>query len=196
MSDQNRCTTSCSLKPVNRNVEKSTRSAGVQASKNFLRSASPYSRGRLITRSGSPRFLVTPAFAVALQELRHDDHLVDHGVVVELVLALEPHHEVGEIVARDLPRIGVRRKELDEAVEHRFVFPKRVRFLERLDRFEVVLHRDVNGRALRLFLFGALESQRPAFERVLPAAATSWASAAVPPPASRLRLPRSYHSTK
>lgn len=64
------------------------------------------------------------------------------------MLVLEPHHEVGEIVARDLPGIGVRWQKFDKAIEHRFVFPEHVRFLERLDLIEIVLHGDVNSRAL------------------------------------------------
>jgi hypothetical protein len=81
---------------------------------------------------GEPEALRHTRLAAALQELGDDDHLVDYSVVVELVLVLQPDHEIREIVPGDLAGIGVRRQEFHETVEDRLVLAERVRFLERL----------------------------------------------------------------
>lgn len=52
MSVHTKWTTSCSLRPVIRNVEKSTCSLSFEAAKNRASSCSPYSHGRVVILPG------------------------------------------------------------------------------------------------------------------------------------------------
>src|ERR1019366_5032389 len=67
-----------------------------------------------------------PRPALLLQELRHDDHVVDDAIVIELVLLFEVHHEVIEIVRGDTLGVGSVREVIQEPVKNRFVLAQGV----------------------------------------------------------------------
>src|SRR5262249_5980541 len=66
-----------------------------------------------------------------------------------------------------LPRIGIGRHELDEPIEHRLILSERVRFLERLDGFEIFFHGSVERCLPRLLVVRRFDAERPPFELVL-----------------------------
>src|SRR5205807_774403 len=56
---------------------------------------------------------------------------------------------------------------VDEPVEHRLILPVRVRLLESLHRFEVMLNGHMHRRAFAVRLVRGLDAQSPAFQGVL-----------------------------
>lgn len=104
-----------------------------------------------------------------LQELRHDDHVVNDAVVVQPVLLFQAHHELIEIVGRDVLSGRAVGKVIAEPIEDGFVLAKRVRLLQAFDKFEVSVGCDMERRALRLFVGSSVTwyAERPACTRPL-----------------------------
>jgi hypothetical protein len=76
---------------------------------------------------------------------------VDDRIVVVLVLLLQMHHVVIQIIGLDRVRCRCRCKEFRKTNKDGTILPQGVRLLQRLNRFKITFHRKVQRR-----LFGFL----------------------------------------
>jgi len=80
-----------------------------------------------------------PRPALLLQELRHDDDVVDDAIVIELVFLFEVHHESLRSSGETLLALDRSEEVIQEPVQNRFVLAQGVGFLRPLNDLQITL---------------------------------------------------------